>query len=313
LCECSAAVANALPTLKGAADIVTTGDHGAGVVEVIEELLRDDLASREPRLDRHNVLLGTEDDGNEIHIRPHGETLLVAGGDGAGKSELATGLLEGLAAKGYSFCVIDVEGDYGTVGKAVSLGSPSRPPTAIEILKLLRGVDKSAVVNLSGLSASDRPPFLMALTPKLAEQRARSGHPHWVVVDETHDLLPADSTSGEFVPLGDNGSVLHITERPNLITRDVLRATTLFIALGTSAQTLLDEFCQVSGLESPAARFELPRNGAALAWRPGSRNAHPFRLNIASPQHPQSAPAAASGVGKKGIERAERARTGPLT
>ncbi|MGH8211381.1 MAG: HAD family hydrolase [Steroidobacteraceae bacterium] len=48
-CECSAAVANALPTLKSAADIVMTADHGAGVVELIEELLRDDLAAREPR------------------------------------------------------------------------------------------------------------------------------------------------------------------------------------------------------------------------------------------------------------------------
>src|ERR1700738_2780267 len=56
-CECSAAVANALPTLKSAADIITTADHGAGVVELIEELLRDDLASFEPRLERHNVLL----------------------------------------------------------------------------------------------------------------------------------------------------------------------------------------------------------------------------------------------------------------
>ena len=51
LCECSAAVANALPTLKSSADIVTAGDHGAGVVELIEELLRDDLASFEPRLE----------------------------------------------------------------------------------------------------------------------------------------------------------------------------------------------------------------------------------------------------------------------
>ncbi|HWW78190.1 MAG TPA: HAD family hydrolase [Steroidobacteraceae bacterium] len=312
LCECSAAVANALPTLKGAADLVTAGDHGAGVVELIEELLRDDLASLEPRLERHNVLLGTDDQGNEIHIRPHGETLLVVGADGAGKSELATGLMEKLAAASYSFCVIDVEGDYGTVAKAVSLGSPSRPPTANEILKLLRGAGQSAVVNLSGLPASDRRPFLMDLTPKLAELRARSGRPHWVVVDETHDLLPANEASGELLPLGDGESVLHITERPNLVTREVLRATSLFIALGASAQTLLDEFCQVSGLERPVTRFAPPKKGEALAWRPASPNARPVRLNIAAPQHGRAAAGAASGVGKTGIERPARARTGPL-
>jgi hydroxymethylpyrimidine pyrophosphatase-like HAD family hydrolase len=291
LCECSAAVANALPTLKSAADIVTVGDHGAGVVELIDEMLRDDLASFEPRLERHHVLLGTDDEGNEIHIRPHGETVLIVGSDGAGKSELATELLEKLAAQGYSFCVIDVEGDYGTVAKAVSLGSPSRPPTANEVLKLLRGAGHSAVVNLSGLPASDRLPFLKALAPKLAELRERSGRPHWVVVDETDHLLPADDASGELLPLGDAESVLHITERPSLVTREVLRATSLFIALGASAQALLDEFCQVSGLERPVTQLAPRKSGDVLAWRPAGPNARPFRLNIAAPQQPQPAAA----------------------
>jgi len=54
-CECSVAVANALPALKSSADIVTTADHGAGVVELIDELLRDDLASRESQLKRHHT------------------------------------------------------------------------------------------------------------------------------------------------------------------------------------------------------------------------------------------------------------------
>ena len=53
LCGCSVAVANALPTLKSAADIVTTAEQGAGVVELAEELLRDDLASRASQRQRH--------------------------------------------------------------------------------------------------------------------------------------------------------------------------------------------------------------------------------------------------------------------
>src|ERR1043166_3738767 len=35
LCECAVAVANALPMLKGRADLVTSGDHGDGVAELI--------------------------------------------------------------------------------------------------------------------------------------------------------------------------------------------------------------------------------------------------------------------------------------
>jgi HAD superfamily hydrolase (TIGR01484 family) len=42
-CEGAVAVANALPTLKERADIVTTRDHGAGVIELIEQIIGDDL------------------------------------------------------------------------------------------------------------------------------------------------------------------------------------------------------------------------------------------------------------------------------
>jgi hydroxymethylpyrimidine pyrophosphatase-like HAD family hydrolase len=45
LCGRSVAVANALPVLRARADLVTRGDHGAGVVELIDALLADDLAS----------------------------------------------------------------------------------------------------------------------------------------------------------------------------------------------------------------------------------------------------------------------------
>ncbi len=45
LCGFSAAVANALPALKATADLVTIGDHGAGVIEVIDDLLADRLDS----------------------------------------------------------------------------------------------------------------------------------------------------------------------------------------------------------------------------------------------------------------------------
>jgi phosphoglycolate phosphatase (TIGR01487 family) len=54
-CECAVAVANALPTLKEHADWVTRGDHGAGVVELIERLIADDLATISPNRSRRRV------------------------------------------------------------------------------------------------------------------------------------------------------------------------------------------------------------------------------------------------------------------
>src|SRR5262249_29643340 len=47
VCECSAAVANALPSLKERVDLVTRGDHGAGVAELIALMVDGDLADVE--------------------------------------------------------------------------------------------------------------------------------------------------------------------------------------------------------------------------------------------------------------------------
>src|SRR5712664_2629950 len=56
MCGCSVAVANALPALKEHVDLVTAGSHGAGVEELIEKLLSEDLASLVPRLTRRRNL-----------------------------------------------------------------------------------------------------------------------------------------------------------------------------------------------------------------------------------------------------------------
>jgi hydroxymethylpyrimidine pyrophosphatase-like HAD family hydrolase len=53
-CEFAVAVQNALPSLKERADFTTRGDHGDGVIEVIDQLLKDDLASFDNNLDRRD-------------------------------------------------------------------------------------------------------------------------------------------------------------------------------------------------------------------------------------------------------------------
>ncbi len=48
--ECAVAVANALPALKERADVVLDAPRGAGVTELIDRLLADDLMQYEPKL-----------------------------------------------------------------------------------------------------------------------------------------------------------------------------------------------------------------------------------------------------------------------
>lgn len=43
MCGCAAVPANALPALKAQADLVAHGEHGAGVIELIDELISSDL------------------------------------------------------------------------------------------------------------------------------------------------------------------------------------------------------------------------------------------------------------------------------
>ena len=58
-CECGVAVANALESLKAQADVVTDRDHGAGVQELIDGLITSDLKELNPRLARHDLVIGT--------------------------------------------------------------------------------------------------------------------------------------------------------------------------------------------------------------------------------------------------------------
>ncbi|MCI0360367.1 MAG: Cof-type HAD-IIB family hydrolase [Planctomycetaceae bacterium] len=59
MCGVAVAVANALPALKEKSDLVTVGDHGAGVSELIERLVADDLASFGTRRPRHEFVSRT--------------------------------------------------------------------------------------------------------------------------------------------------------------------------------------------------------------------------------------------------------------
>ena len=54
LCGLSVAVSNALPSLIAAVDLVTVGARGAGVAELIDALLADDLARVTANPDLHD-------------------------------------------------------------------------------------------------------------------------------------------------------------------------------------------------------------------------------------------------------------------
>jgi hydroxymethylpyrimidine pyrophosphatase-like HAD family hydrolase len=280
MCECSAAVANALPTVKETADLTTRADHGAGVVELIEELVATDLVGREPRLTRHHILLGTRDDGSEVRVSPYGTNLLLVGTSGSGKSTLATGFMERLAESKYTYCVVDPEGDYEAPSGAVVLGTPQRAPGVEEVVQLLGKPGADAVVNLVGLPITDRPSFFLALLPRLRELRSRTGRPHWLVIDETHHLQPAAWEPGQPALPQDLRGVLRITVHPNLIHPTALATVDTVIAVGQTPGEMLAEFTAALGQAPPACCPGPLEPGQAVVWERSSGQS-PFRLHVA--------------------------------
>jgi HAD superfamily hydrolase (TIGR01484 family) len=265
-CECGVAVANALPTVKETADLVTAGAHGEGVIEIVDALLADDLARAEPNLTRHHLLLGTDTEGRDVRISPFGTNVLLVGTSGSGKSTLATALLERLTESEYTWCVVDPEGDYDSMPGAVVLGSAEHAASEEEILKLLGKPGESAVVNLIALPLADRPAFFTRLLPHLVELRTRCGQPHWLVIDEAHHMLPVEWQRGGTSQPERLHSVLQVTVHPSLLAPRNLEDVDTIIAVGDEPGRMFEEFAGAVGASAPAVEGGRLEKGEALVW-----------------------------------------------
>lgn len=264
LAELGAAVANAVPMLREAADLVLPHDHGAGVAALVEELIANDLAGT--ALPRHALLLGRRGDGDAVTIPPAGVSVLVAGSSGSGKSTLATGLLEGIAERAYQFCIIDPEGDYEALPQAILFGGPGRPPGVNEVLTALEKPDANVVVSLTGLPLGDRPQFFAGLLPRLQELRVATGRPHWILVDETHHLLPADWDLAPAVIAQALTGMLYVTVHPDSVAPAVLSGIDVVAALGDDPSDAVRRFATAVGEAAPPAPEHTVGPGRGLAW-----------------------------------------------
>jgi hydroxymethylpyrimidine pyrophosphatase-like HAD family hydrolase len=265
-CESAVAVANALPALKEQADWVTRGSRGAGVTELIDRLLAADLAELEPRLQRHGIPLGQREGGEEVRLKPYGVSVLLSGTSGGGKSTFATGFLERLSEQGYQFCIIDPEGDYQNFEGAVVLGNPQRAPTVEEAIQLLEKPNQNAVLNLLGIPMESRPAYFEGFLTALMELRARTGRPHWIVIDETHHLLPASWAPALLTVPKELQGFLLITVHPDQVSRAVLSSVDLIIAIGATPQETIRTFSAALSERTPSVPSVSLEPGEAVGW-----------------------------------------------
>lgn len=266
VCECSVAVSGALPMIKEHTDFVTERDQGEGVIELIDRLLASDLGELDSRLGRHHLLLGVAENERGVRLPPYGKNILVAGTSGSGKSTFATGFLEQLTEMKYQFCIIDPEGDYSNIERAVVLGNKQSLPVAQEVMKILDRPDQNVVVNLLGVRLEDRPPFLQTFLPHLHELRARVGRPHWILLEEIHHLIPSSFVGSTAILNQDRPSMMMITVHPSHVSPTVLSAADVIVAIGEAPEQVFVDFGQSLDQPAPQVTSRRLEPGEAMVW-----------------------------------------------
>jgi hydroxymethylpyrimidine pyrophosphatase-like HAD family hydrolase len=277
-CECAVAVANALPTVKEHADLVTHGAHGAGVIELVERVLASDLSDIAPIPERHLLNIGTTETNQPVHVPVYGNTVMICGSSGSGKSTLATALLEQLAARDYQFCLIDPEGDFSTFESAIVLGDAQRVPSVTEMLDVLGHPKRNLVVCLLGLSIDDRPAYFQELLSHLTAFRGRVARPHWLVLDEAHHLLPSTWSPPPDGAAPALESALLITVHPEHVAQSVLKQVNVLVGVGAAAGTSIDAFADAVGLHRPTPRDH--EVAESLTWRPPDGEVRAIRPEV---------------------------------
>jgi len=268
-CEFSTAVANALPTLKERVHLVTRHAAGAGVVELMDEILADDLCPHAARFGQL-VNVGHDDRGQDVKLSATGVNLIL-GPSGAGKSTVTAAFLEGLASAKYQFCVLDAEGEYEMLEHTVLIGDSRHAAKPADVIKALDQPSCNVIANLLPLELDQRPIYFRTLLLGLEDLRNRVGRPHCIVVDEAHHFLSANDLPG--VEIKDNGTLSGTTliaVHPDRLPPPILARVQTLIVAGQDALNAIEAFCKAAGI--PAPQFEnLPvERGQMLAWQRGS-------------------------------------------
>jgi hypothetical protein len=276
-CGCAVAVANAIPSLQSEVDSVTAGDHGDGVIQIIDQLLAGDLQELDPVLTRHDIPLGVRSDGETFRISLFGPDVLFLGSPQA--TVAAAGFLKRLAAAGAQYCAIDPNGNFTTLPESITLGTAQRPPALEEVLPLLADPQKNAVVQLTGLNPSARPLFCSLLLSRLHELRGRTGHPHAILVHAAESLVP-DTVGIAPSPLPQDGErLLLVTAGRNARSETAFSAIGVVVALGAAALALLQEFGRTRHQILPTVEDAALAPDEAFVWLPQEKAL--FRIRLA--------------------------------
>src|SRR6202023_900137 len=116
-----------------------------------------------------------------------------------------------------------------------------------EILEVLDTMDHSVSVKPLGVPLADRPSMFMSLLSRMQELRAKTGRPHWVIIDEAHHLLPATLDSASLTIPKELTTFALVTVHPDHVARAILSSTNGLIAVGPNPTSVIEQFSAGAG------------------------------------------------------------------
>lgn len=258
ICGCSAAVANAVASLRSEVDIVLAGDHGDGVVALLADLQRLD-ADLLPE-GRRGIDAGLDRNGKPVRISATSRNILILGPSMSGKSTFATMLIEQVIGAGLGLAILDPEGDYVALAGTTILDADGLDKS-LHSFGLLLAARLNPVLALRGIDPARRRQFMRAALDLSVTTAEASGTPSYLVIDEAHQGLsmPLDK------PLVDHPRLVLLTLSADLLAADTLASIGTVCALGPNADFLLSHFCHLTGHVPPLAG-EIPEAGEMLLW-----------------------------------------------
>ncbi|HET7526108.1 MAG TPA: ATP-binding protein, partial [Burkholderiaceae bacterium] len=213
----------------------------------------------------HEITVGRTDGGSSVSLDPHDASLLVTGRSGSGKSTAAKAVLEQLAEKEYSFCIVDPEGDYLDAPRAVVVGTQKNALSLDEVAQAL-ATGNNIVFNLLGVALDERPTFFASIVPLIEQRRLRSGQPHALVIDEAHHML-GKGLPAAIQALGASlDRLVVVTVHPELLCRPVLQRINGLIVIGGEAEHAVEHFSEATGRELKVPGDTHLEPGQALVW-----------------------------------------------
>jgi hydroxymethylpyrimidine pyrophosphatase-like HAD family hydrolase len=237
-CELGVAVGNAVDALKMHADLVLEEPAGTGVAA----FLRGPVLRGEVRIEpkRWQLELGRYEDGSRARLPASQINMLITGRSKSGKSYLAGSIAEQLIGLGYSVCVIDPEGDYEPIGHLrgvlwVDGHAGALPPDGLR--RIIEHRFGSVVVDVSRLDGPARQAYKASALAQLERERAATGLPHWIVIDEAHVPFGREADTSDYFDPSQKGYCF-VTYQPGELRAEVWKELDVILALPTGRRAI---------------------------------------------------------------------------